>query len=79
MSEKTTKNGTVKQVIGAVVDVYFSGDLPEIYTALEIDNHGKKLVLETQQHLGGNVVRAIAMAQPTGLNAVTRLLIPEII
>jgi len=67
MSEKTTKQGTVKQVIGAVVDVYFEGVLPEIYTALEIDNHGKKLVLETQQHLGGNLVRTVAMGTTDGL------------
>ena len=67
MSDKQTKTGTVKQVIGAVVDVYFSGGLPEIYTALEIDNHGQKLVLETQQHLGGNTVRTIAMGTTDGL------------
>ena len=77
MSEKTTKQGIptfakatvgeVKQVIGAVVDVYFQGELPEIYTALEIDNHGKKLVLETQQHLGGNLIRTIAMGTTDGL------------
>jgi F-type H+-transporting ATPase subunit beta len=67
MSEKLQKNGTVKQVIGAVVDVYFQGELPEIYTALEIDNHGKKLVLETQQHLGGNLVRTVAMGTTDGL------------
>jgi len=77
MSEKTTKLGlsteasakvgTVKQIIGAVVDVHFQGGLPEIYTALEIDNHGKKLVLETQQHLGGKVVRTVAMGSTDGL------------
>jgi len=65
MSDK--KTGVIKQIIGAVVDVYFPGDLPEIYTALEINNHGQKLVLETQQHLGGNVVRAIAMGTTDGL------------
>ena len=59
--------GEVKQIIGAVVDVHFEGDLPEVYTALEIDNNGKKLVLEAQQHTGSNVVRAIAMGTTDGL------------
>lgn len=59
--------GTVKQIIGAVVDVHFEGELPEVYTALEIDVNGKKLVLEAQQHTGSNVVRAIAMGSTDGL------------
>ncbi len=59
--------GKVKQIIGAVVDVHFEGDLPEIYTALEVDNNGKKVVLETQQHTGSNVVRAVAMGSTDGL------------
>ncbi|MFH1255450.1 MAG: F0F1 ATP synthase subunit beta [bacterium] len=67
MSEKTNKQGVVKQVIGAVVDVQFEGELPKIYNALEIDNHGKKLTLETQQHLGANVVRTIAMGSTDGI------------
>ncbi|NCQ16466.1 F0F1 ATP synthase subunit beta, partial [Candidatus Falkowbacteria bacterium] len=67
MPEKQIKTGLVKQVIGAVVDVQFSGALPEVYTALEIDNHGKKLVLETQQHLGAGMVRAVAMGSTDGL------------
>ena len=45
------------QVIGAVVDVQFEGALPEILTALEVDNSGNKLVLEVAQHLGENSVR----------------------
>ncbi|MBI2459187.1 MAG: F0F1 ATP synthase subunit beta [Parcubacteria group bacterium] len=67
MSEKITKHGTVKQVIGAVVDVEFQGELPEIYAALEINRQGNKLTLETQQHLGGQLVRAIAMGSTDGL------------
>jgi F-type H+-transporting ATPase subunit beta len=59
--------GKVKQVIGAVVDVVFEGDLPKIYTALEVMNQGKKLVLETQQHIGSNLVRTIAMGPTDGL------------
>jgi F-type H+/Na+-transporting ATPase subunit beta len=67
MSEKKLQNGVVKQVIGAVVDVEFSGALPEVYTALEADCQGKKLVLEAQQHIGSSVIRAIAMGSTDGL------------
>jgi len=59
--------GKIKQVIGAVVDVKFEGNLPEIYTALEVKNNKKTLVLETQQHLGSNIVRAVAMGSTDGL------------
>ncbi len=59
--------GTVKQVIGAVVDVYFEDGLPEIYTALEVEIAGKRLVLETQQHVGSNTVRTVAMGSTDGL------------
>ena len=59
--------GTITQLIGAVVDVKFDGDLPEIYTALEADNAGNKLVLEVAQHLGENSVRTIAMDSTEGL------------
>lgn len=59
--------GQVKQVIGAVVDVYFENDLPKIYDALEVNVNDKKLVLETQQHLGSNTVRAVAMSSTDGL------------
>src|SRR6059058_4242351 len=57
----------VSQVIGAVVDVAFDGDLPPILSALETDNHGNRLVLEVAQHLGENVVRTIAMDSTEGL------------
>src|SRR5436305_12450214 len=53
--------GRVSQVIGAVVDVAFEGELPPILTALETDNGGNRLVLEVAQHLGEHVVRTIAM------------------
>jgi F-type H+/Na+-transporting ATPase subunit beta len=59
--------GRVSQVIGAVVDVAFEGDLPPILTALETDNHGNRLVLEVAAHLGENVVRTIAMDSTEGL------------
>ncbi|MEM9211723.1 MAG: F0F1 ATP synthase subunit beta, partial [Pseudomonadota bacterium] len=59
--------GKVTQVIGAVVDVQFEGDLPAILNALEVDNGGTRLVLEVAQHLGENTVRAIAMDGTEGL------------
>ena len=61
------KKGMIKQIIGAVVDVSFESELPEIFTALEVDKQGEKLVLETQQHLGSNLVRTIAMGSTDGL------------
>jgi F-type H+-transporting ATPase subunit beta len=62
-----TTDGTIAQVIGAVVDVAFQSDLPPILTALETDNNGSRLVLEVAQHLGENTVRTIAMDATDGL------------
>jgi len=59
--------GRVSQVIGAVVDVSFDGELPAILSALETDNNGNRLVLEVAQHLGENTVRTIAMDSTDGL------------
>jgi F-type H+-transporting ATPase subunit beta len=59
--------GTIAQVIGAVVDVTFQGELPPILTALETDNNGNRLVLEVAQHLGESTVRCIAMDGTDGL------------
>src|SRR4051794_1316360 len=59
--------GYVRQVMGAVVDVQFDENLPEILNALETDNHGNRLVLEVAQHLGENTVRTIAMDSTEGL------------
>ena len=63
----TNNVGRVSQVIGAVVDVSFDGNLPEILSALTTDNNGNKLVLEVAQHLGENTVRTIAMDSTDGL------------
>ena len=62
-----TNTGKISQVIGAVVDVTFEGELPSILTALETDNNGSRLVLEVAQHLGENTVRTIAMDSTDGL------------
>ena len=60
--------GHVIQVMGPVVDVEFKvGELPEIYHALEIQQDGKRLVLEVQQHLGDNAIRSVAMDSSDGL------------
>ena len=59
--------GKVTQVLGAVVDVQFDGDLPAILNALTVDNQGKRLVLEVAQHLGENTVRTIAMDTTDGM------------
>ena len=59
--------GKITQVIGAVVDVQFDDQLPEILNALNTDNNGRKLVLEVAQHLGENTVRTIAMDASEGL------------
>src|SRR3989338_4357937 len=71
------QTGKFTRISGPVVDVDFSaqggsasgrGDLPDIYTALEVAKGDKKLVLETEQHLGGAVVRAVAMDTTDGLS-----------
>jgi F-type H+/Na+-transporting ATPase subunit beta len=59
--------GTITQVIGAVVDVHFDGELPAILSALHTDNAGRTLTLEVAQHLGENTVRTIAMDTTDGL------------
>jgi F-type H+-transporting ATPase subunit beta len=66
-SVAATGQGRIAQVIGAVVDVTFDGELPAILTALETDNNGNRLVLEVAQHLGENTVRTIAMDATEGL------------
>jgi F-type H+-transporting ATPase subunit beta len=63
----TTNNvGRITQVIGAVVDVAFEDQLPEILTALETTVEGRRLVLEVAQHLGESTVRTIAMDSTDG-------------
>jgi len=59
--------GHVTQVIGAVVDVKFEGELPPILNALETINNGNRLVLEVAQQLGENTVRCVAMDISEGL------------
>jgi F-type H+-transporting ATPase subunit beta len=65
MSKKNV--GKVTQITGAVVDVRFEGELPNILNALELDNDGNRLILEVAQHLGESTVRTIAMDTTDGL------------
>ncbi|MDB5157027.1 MAG: synthase subunit beta, partial [Mucilaginibacter sp.] len=62
--------GKISRIIGPVVDVSFAENahLPKIYSALEITkDNGQKIVLEVQQHLGEDRVRAVAMDSTDGL------------
>ncbi|BAE52943.1 F0F1 ATP synthase subunit beta [Paramagnetospirillum magneticum] len=65
--------GTITQVLGAVVDVRFDGQLPAILSALHLEHQGKKLVLEVAQHLGESTVRTIAMDSTDGLTRGTEV------
>ncbi|MDP5170375.1 MAG: F0F1 ATP synthase subunit beta, partial [Bacteroidia bacterium] len=71
MANSSVNTGKVTQVIGPVIDVEFSGEgsfLPRILNALYIERKGySNLVLEVQQHLGENRVRAIAMDSTDGI------------
>lgn len=65
--------GTIKRIIGPVIDVDFGENLPEIYDALEVikdNSEGKrqKIVLEVEQHIGSGIVRCIAMDSTDGLS-----------
>jgi F-type H+-transporting ATPase subunit beta len=64
---KANRQGHITQVIGAVVDVQFEGELPAILNALETKSGETRLVLEVAQHLGENTVRTVAMDTTEGL------------
>ena len=59
--------GTITQVAGVVVDVFFKDHMPEKYAALVVAETEPRLVLEVQGHIGDGVVRAIAMSSTDGL------------
>lgn len=59
--------GKIVQVMGPVVDVKFDGDLPKIKDALEVENEGKKAVMEVAQHIGDGIVRCIMLSASEGL------------
>ena len=60
--------GVVKRVIGPVVDIYFENEVPKIYDALAIKMGKQNLILETQQHLGNNLIRAVALGPTDGVS-----------
>ena len=60
--------GQIVSIIGPVVDIRFSEEnLPELLNAIEIDNHGEKLIVEVAQHIGDDTVRCISMGVTDGL------------
>ena len=60
--------GKIVQVMGPVVDVAFEDlPLPKIKTALQVDNHGEKAIMEVQQHIGNDMVRCIMLSASEGL------------
>jgi len=61
------KTGIIKKIIGPVVDVEFGENVPEIYNALSVMNGDKNVILEVEQHVGGGVVRTVAMDSTDGL------------
>jgi F-type H+-transporting ATPase subunit beta len=65
----TEVQGTISQVLGAVVDVKFpAGQLPEIFDAIRVPREGDEdLILEVQMHVGDNSVRTVAMDTTDGL------------
>jgi len=67
MATKKNLVGKVTQILGAVVDVQFDGELPAILNALTVEHQGGTLVLEVAQHLGENTVRTVAMDATEGL------------
>jgi F-type H+-transporting ATPase subunit beta len=60
--------GKIVQIIGPVVDIRFSEEnLPKLLNAIEIDNHGERLIVEVAQHIGDDTVRCVAMGSTDGL------------
>lgn len=59
--------GTIKTIIGPVVDIEFENHIPALYNALEVTSGDKTIVLEVEYHVGGGVVRAVAMDTTDGL------------
>ncbi len=67
MSKQDTPKGKIVSVVGVVADVYFANHIPETYSAIEVKVDERKVVLEVQSHLGGGVVRAVAMTSTEGM------------
>ena len=66
--ELKANQGIIVQVVGPIVDIRFKDmTLPELLTAIEIDNNGTKLIVEVAQHVGDDVVRCVSMGPTEGL------------
>ncbi len=65
--DKQPNTGRIIQIIGPVVDVEFTDDLPQLLESLHTENDGQRLVLEVAQHLSGRAVRTIALGSTDGL------------
>jgi F-type H+-transporting ATPase subunit beta len=62
-----TKQGTIVQIVGVVIDVEFDNHLPAIYNGLTMEHDGELLTLEVAQHLSQNTVRAVSLGTTDGL------------
>ena len=67
MTTKDNPKGKVVAVVGVVADVYFANHIPDTYSAIEVMVGKEKVVLEVQAHLGGGVVRTVAMTSTDGM------------
>ena len=68
MEKEKITYGKIVQVMGPVVDVRFDDEsLPPLYSAIEINLNGKKLVIEVAQHVGDDTARCISMGPTEGL------------
>ncbi|NLK35684.1 MAG: F0F1 ATP synthase subunit beta, partial [Gracilibacteraceae bacterium] len=64
---KVKNKGKIIQIIGAVIDIRFEGELPSLYNAIEVQFGKETIVLEVMQHLGDHTVRCISMHPTDGL------------
>ncbi len=73
LAASKTKQGTIIQVVGVVIDVEFEGHLPAIYNGLTLEHDGKLVTLEVSQHLSRNAVRAISLGATDGISRGTKV------
>ncbi|WP_313128724.1 F0F1 ATP synthase subunit beta [Anaerocolumna sp.] len=64
---KVENKGKIIQIVGAVIDVRFDGEVPSLYNAIKVPFHEETVVLEVLQHLGNHIVRCISMHPTDGL------------
>jgi F-type H+-transporting ATPase subunit beta len=59
--------GKIVQIIGPIIDVEFSEDIPNLLNAVEVINNDERIVFEVAHHLGDNIVRCVSMGSTDGL------------